>query len=44
MELCSNGLNDENIIIEIIKEFMLMNNMSSVTSEQFLLWVRRTQV
>ena len=42
-EQCSNALNDNNMIIEIIEELTGMNDTSSVISEKVLLSMRRIQ-
>ena len=34
------GLNDDGMIVEIIHELTLCSDMSSVTSEQVLVWVK----
>ena len=38
-----NGINDEEIMQEIIKELMAKRNMSEIDSEQVLMWAQRIE-
>ena len=38
-----NGLNDDGMIVEIIKELTSINDTRPVTSEQVLAWARRVE-